>query len=103
MLEGRVTRSGLDLGGRTRPTLALVPRGRKITAAKSRPKRSPGRSRRIPARVHTFPALTAQRGAGLERLIQYALAVFSRDVLGGTHGCQSAADLYCSFGRWSCG
>src|SRR5215813_199363 len=31
-LRALVKRSGLDLSGRTRPTLAMVPRGRRITA-----------------------------------------------------------------------
>jgi len=81
MLERKVAASGLDLTGRTRPTLAILPRGRKITAAEFRAEAQAGG--RPNASRYTFPAITAQQGAGLERLIQFALATFGRDVLGG--------------------
>ena len=81
MLERKVAASGLDLGGRTRPTLAVLPRGRKITPAEFRSETQSGGHPN--ASRYTFPAITAQQGAGLERLIQFALATFGRDVLGG--------------------
>ena len=81
MLERKVTASGLDLTGRTRPTLAILPRGRKITVAEFRAEAQAGGHPN--ASRYTFPAITAQQGAGLERLIQFALATFGRDVLGG--------------------
>ena len=81
MLERKVAASGLDLGGRTRPTLAILPRGRKITADEFRAEAQRGGHPN--ASRYTFPAITAQQGAGLERLIQFALASFGRDVLGG--------------------
>src|SRR5262245_48539850 len=81
MLERKVAASGLDLGGRTRPTLAILPRGRKITADEFRAEAQRGGHPN--ASRYTFPAITAQQGTGLERLVQFALASFGRDVLGG--------------------
>lgn len=81
MLEGKVAASGLDLTGRTRPTLAILPRGRKITADEIRRARQAGKPAN-PSR-YTFPALLAQQGSGLEALLQYALTFFGREVLGG--------------------
>ena len=81
MLEQKVTSSGLDLTGRTRPTLAILPRGRKITADEVRRAREARQD--VNPNRYTFPALLDQQGAGLETLIQYALAAFTRDVLGG--------------------
>jgi hypothetical protein len=68
LLRGKVEAAGVDLARRTRPTLCIVPRGRKITAEERRadPEANPER--------YTFPALTADRGAGLERLIAFSLA-----------------------------
>jgi outer membrane protein OmpA-like peptidoglycan-associated protein len=81
MLEKKVAASGLDLAGRTRPTLAILPRGRKITQAEIAAERQAGRSPNTSR--YTFPALIAQQGIGLERLIQYALTTLGREVLGG--------------------
>ena len=81
MLERKVATSGLDLGGRTRPTLAILPRGRKITAAEYQAEKQAGRKPN-PSR-YTFPAIIAGQGAGLERLIQFALSVFKREALAG--------------------
>jgi V8-like Glu-specific endopeptidase len=67
MLRGKVGASGLDLSARDRPTLGIVPRGRKITAEERRA--NPGSN----ANRYTFPALVADGGAGLERLIAFAL------------------------------
>jgi hypothetical protein len=80
MLRAMVARSGINLSGRARPTLAVIPRGRKITpdevaaSAKANPDR------------YTFPALLVGGGQGLENLIACALAHFSTQVManGGT-------------------
>ena len=56
MLAEKVARSGLDLGGRTRPTLAVLPRGNWL-----------GRT------WYDFPALL---DGGLDRLVDYALERF---------------------------
>ncbi len=81
MFETKVRMSGIDLGRRSRPTLAIVPRGRKITADEYAQAKRQGRKPN--AGRYTFPALLAGNGAGLEALIRYALAVFAREALGG--------------------
>jgi hypothetical protein len=70
----KAEKSGLRLAGRSRPTLGLVPRGRKITAAEVA---ATGQR----ADQYTFPALLAGSGAGLEALVSWALAWFAREVL----------------------
>lgn len=79
-LRGKVAGSGLDLtgarGGRDRPTLGIIPRGRKITAAEIESDPEANKKR------YTFPALTRNGGAGLEGLIQYALDWLAANVLG---------------------
>jgi len=57
-LSEKVARSGLDLGGRTRPTLALMPRGNWIRHT-----------------YYDFPALSA---GGLDALVAYGLECFGR-------------------------
>ncbi|HSU14311.1 DUF2272 domain-containing protein [Longimicrobium sp.] len=99
-------RSGLRLDGRARPTLAILPRGRKITAAEVEAKQPAYQQklreyeallaeynahpagRRPPRRpspprddVYTFPALEHGSGAGLEALVAWAVAWFAREVL----------------------
>lgn len=60
-LADKVMRSGLDLSGRTRPTLAMLPRGNWIRHY-----------------YYDFPALLA---AGIDRLIDYGVGQF-RDAIG---------------------
>ena len=82
-------RSGLDLSGRTRPTLAILPRGRRITPAEVREHqerlnkqpRKPGMApKRARNDVYTFPALTRDDGKGLESLVSGALVWFGGQV-----------------------
>jgi hypothetical protein len=56
-LSEKVARGGLDLTGRTRPTLAILPRGNWIR--------------------HTWYDFPAMLDGGLDRLVDYALARFS--------------------------
>jgi len=56
-LDEKVVRSGLDLSGRSRPTLAMLPRGNWIRHY-----------------YYDFPALLS---GGIDRLVDYALARFS--------------------------
>ncbi|HTT80153.1 MAG TPA: hypothetical protein VMF86_10780 [Stellaceae bacterium] len=57
MLAEKVPRAGLDLAGRARPTMALMPRGNWIRST-----------------WYDFPAL---RDGGLDRLVNYAVARFA--------------------------
>ena len=93
MLRRKVSISGLDLSSRSRPTLAILPRGRKITAAELERERAEAQRRAAetgkpvsmpnPSR-YTFPGLQADSGGGLERLVGQALAWLAREVLGGS-------------------
>jgi len=60
LLAEKVARSGLDLAGRTRPTLAMLPRGNWIRHY-----------------YYDFPALLA---GGVDRLIQYGLHQFGQAI-----------------------
>ena len=62
-LAEKVVRSGLDLSGRTRPTLAMLPRGNWIRHY-----------------YYDFPALL---GGGIDRLADYGLSQFSHAVAAG--------------------
>ena len=79
--------SGLDLTGRMRPTLAILPRGRLITPQEVRQKQAQfdeaaRRSGTKPAKARSdeqkFPGLLAGDGAGLESLITEALKWFTQ-------------------------
>jgi hypothetical protein len=94
-LRALAARSGLDLAGRTRPTLAILPRGRRITAEEVQKKQAllNERARRLNKKpgtarsdVYTFPALLRDDGAGLAALISAALQWFARTVLGRSAG-----------------
>ncbi|MGH9194198.1 MAG: penicillin-insensitive murein endopeptidase [Acidimicrobiia bacterium] len=94
-LRALVARSGLDLSGRTRPTLALVPRGRRITPEEVRKEqerlnelaRKLGRKPRpVRSDRFTFPALLSGDGAGIESALAYAVEWFTRNVLGRSDG-----------------
>lgn len=102
-----VATSGLRPAGRTRPTLGIVPRGRKRTDAEYRalvarwevahqeyerrlaaynaaPSGRPPRKPRHPRTdVYTFPALESGNGAGLAALVEWAVAWFTGNVLSG--------------------
>lgn len=82
MLRAVAGRSGLDLSGRKRPTLAILPRGRLITPDEVQrqqaqldelAKRTGKKPDVARTDVYTFPALWHGRGAGLEALIAGAL------------------------------
>lgn len=92
MLRAVAARSGLDLSGRTRPTLGILPRGRRITPQEIRQKQArlnelASRSGKKPATarsdVYTFPALWRDGGAGLASLITGALQWFAQQRGGG--------------------
>ena len=94
-LRALVKRSGLDLSGRARPTLAVVPRGRRITAdevqrEQERLNEEARKSGKAPGKVRsdrfTFPALLRGDGAGLESLLAYAVDWFARNKLGRSEG-----------------
>lgn len=98
-LRALVKRSGLDLSGRARPTLAVVPRGRRITAAEvpleqdrlnelARTGKQTCDKKPCTARSDRFrfPALLTGKGAGLESLLAYAVDWFARNVLGRSDG-----------------
>jgi hypothetical protein len=76
MLQAKVAEAGLDLAGRTRPTVGIIARGRKITAAElhADPTANPRR--------YTFPALTRGNGAGLHQLVIFVLDKFAQEALG---------------------
>ena len=57
-LAEKVERSGLDLSGRARPTLAMLPRGNWIRHY-----------------YYDFPALLS---GGIDRLVDYGVSLFSR-------------------------
>lgn len=102
-------RSGVRLDGRARPTLALVPCGRKITAKEFKAWQDayPAQLAEYEARlaafkadttgklkkphppskprgdVYRFPALEKGSGAGLQALVAWAVAWFAREVLRG--------------------
>ena len=61
LLAEKVERSGLDLSGRTRPTLAMLPRGNWIRHY-----------------YYDFPALLA---GGVDQLVDYGVSQFSRGVI----------------------
>jgi hypothetical protein len=82
MLRAVVARGGLDLTGRTRPTLAILPRGRCITSEEVRARQahlneiaaqSGAKPKTARSDVYTFPALVRDGGAGLESLVNGAL------------------------------
>ena len=85
MLQNRVGLSGTDLSLRQRPTLCIIPRGRKIREEEGDAERmlgySPSRSR------FTFPGLVADDGLGLEQLLAQALSWFSQHCLGSSASC----------------
>jgi hypothetical protein len=94
-LRALVKRSGLDLSGRTRPTLAVVPRGRRITAdevqrEQKRLNEEAQKSGKAPGKARsdrfTFPALLSGDGAGIEFVLSYAVDWFARNVLGRSDG-----------------
>lgn len=98
-LRALVERSGLDLSGRARPTLAVVPRGRRITAdevsreqerlnelARTGKKQCDGNPCKARSDAFTFPALVRGDGAGLESLLVYAVDWLARNVLGRSDG-----------------
>jgi hypothetical protein len=68
-LAEKVMRSGLDLSGRMRPTLAMLPRGNWIRHY-----------------YYDFPALLS---GGIDRLVDYGVAQFSRAVAGVAPGIPS--------------
>ncbi|HEU4561514.1 MAG TPA: DUF2272 domain-containing protein [Longimicrobium sp.] len=100
-----VGKSGLKLHGRTRPTLGIVPRGRKRTKAEYdalvaiwKPKHEewkqkmkeweaaptgPKPKKPTPPRsdVYTFPALDSGKGAGLAALVEWAVGWFAANVM----------------------
>jgi len=89
LLKAKVAGSGLDLtgprGGRDRPTLGIIPRGRKISPAEL------AKDPKANAKRYTFPALTGNGAAGVETLSQYALDWLAANVLGRTPGEINAA------------
>jgi len=102
-------KSGLKLAGRARPTLGIVPRGRKRTAAEFKalhdawqPKHDEWKQKlaeykKAPAGlppeepieprsdVYTFPALLAGNGAGHAALVDWAVAWFTANKMPGGH------------------
>lgn len=80
MFEEVVAKSGLDLSGRSRPTLGVIVRGKKITpeemAAESAAGGSPNPNR------YTFGGLTSEGGLGLEQLLGQLLEWWGRTYLG---------------------
>jgi hypothetical protein len=83
-------RSGLDLAGRTRPTLAILPLGRRITEKErlrnqellnEQARKLGTNPKQARDDVYTFPALTAGNGVGLELLVSAALRWFGSEVL----------------------
>jgi hypothetical protein len=84
--------SGLNLSGRVRPTLGILPRGRLITPDEVRQTQArldelARKSGKKPAKarsdVQTFPGLLSAGGAGLEALITGALQWFAQQRGGG--------------------
>lgn len=92
MLRTVAAYSGLDLAGRVRPTLGILPRGRMITPEEvrqtqarldERARQSGKKPARARSDVYTFPALFGDGGAGLESLITGALQWFAQQRGGG--------------------
>jgi hypothetical protein len=92
MLRAVVARAGLDLTGRTPPTLAILPRGRRITPDEVRQRQARlneiaaqkgTKSRAARSDAYTFPALERDNGGGLEALISGALQWFAEQRGGG--------------------
>jgi hypothetical protein len=84
--------SGLDLSGRVRPTLGILPRGRLITPDEVRQtqvrlddlaRKSGKKPAKARSDVQTFPGLLSNGGAGLEALITGALQWFAQQRGGG--------------------
>jgi len=73
LTRAKVAESGLRLDGRRRPTLGLVPRGKKVTPAEVKAGKRADR--------YTFDALFQGDGAGLEALVNWALAWLGREAL----------------------
>ena len=69
-LAEKVERSGLELSGRTRPTLVMLPRGNWIRHY-----------------YYDFPALLS---GGIDRLVDYGVALFSRAVVSAASGAPRA-------------
>ena len=69
-LAEKVERSGLDLSGRTRPTLAMLPRGNWIRHY-----------------YYDFPALLS---GGIDQLVDYGLSQFSRALASAAPGAPRA-------------
>jgi phosphatidylserine/phosphatidylglycerophosphate/cardiolipin synthase-like enzyme/outer membrane protein OmpA-like peptidoglycan-associated protein len=93
LLRAVTVYSGLDLTGRVRATLGILPRGRLITPEEVRQTqaRLDERARQLgkqPAKarsdVQTFPGLLRDGGAGLESLITGALQWFAQQRGGGS-------------------
>ena len=82
MLRTKVAVAGVDLAGRTRPTVGIIPRGRKLTAAEVQAARNARRS--VNPDRYTFDALVRNNGAGLHQLVTFALNHFRKTVLGQT-------------------
>jgi len=79
--------SGLNLSGRVRPTIGILPRGRLITPEEVRQNQArlnelARKTGKEPAKarsdVQTFPGLVSDAGAGLEALINGALQWFAQ-------------------------
>ncbi len=70
LLAEKVERSGLDLSGRTRPTLVMLPRGNWTRHY-----------------YYDFPALLS---GGIDRLVDYGVALFSRGVVSAGSGAPRA-------------
>lgn len=92
LLRAVAAYSGLDLTGRVRPTLGILPRGRLITTDEVRQNQArldvrALQSGKQPAKarsdVQTFPGLLRDGGAGLESLITGALQWFAQQRGGG--------------------
>lgn len=80
LLQHKVEISGTDLSLRQRPTLCIIPRGRKISEDELEAERESGHNPN-PQRF-TFPGLFANDGSGLEQLLAHTLLWFSRTYLG---------------------
>lgn len=79
-LERFVALSGADPNVRARPTLALVPRGRKISDKEIADYEAA--KRKYNPKRYTFPGLTGSEGLGLEKLLAHSLAWLCTEVLG---------------------
>jgi peptidoglycan hydrolase-like protein with peptidoglycan-binding domain len=90
-LERFVALSGADPNARSRPTLVLVPRGRKISQKEIAEYEA--KSRKYNPKRYTFPGLTASDGLGLEQLLAHSLAWLCTEVLGRASGSLSVDRL----------